>query len=73
MRASPPPLVTDFDDGYDLNACISVIKSQLKELGAKTQILNNLPFGHCHDKLTLPVGAKCQLNANREGFHLKVI
>jgi muramoyltetrapeptide carboxypeptidase len=61
------------DDGYDLNACISVIKSQLKELGAKTQILNNLPFGHCHDKLTMPVGAKCQLNANREGFHLKVI
>jgi len=61
------------DDGYDLNTCISVIKSQLKELGAKTQILNNLPFGHCRDKLTLPVGAKCQINANKEGFHLKVI
>jgi muramoyltetrapeptide carboxypeptidase len=61
------------DDGYDLNACISVIKSQLKELGAKTQLLNNLPFGHCHDKLTLPVGGKCQISANKEGFRLKSI
>ena len=61
------------DEGYDLNACISVIKSQLKELGAKTQLLNNLPFGHCHDKLTLPVGGKCLIHANREGFHLKSI
>ncbi len=61
------------DDGYSLNASISLIKSQLKELGAKTQILNNLPFGHCRDKLTLPVGGKCQINANRDGFHLKSI
>ena len=61
------------DDGYDLNACISVIQSQLKEIGAHTQIFNNLPFGHCHDKLTLPVGGMCQINGNREGFHLKSI
>jgi muramoyltetrapeptide carboxypeptidase len=61
------------DEGYDLNSGISLIKSQLKELGAKTQVFNNLPFGHCHDKLTLPVGGKCQISANKEGFHLKSI
>ncbi len=65
--------LSQHDDGYDLNACVAQIKSQLKELGTKTQILNNLPFGHCQDKLTLPVGKKCLFNANKEGFILKSI
>jgi muramoyltetrapeptide carboxypeptidase len=61
------------DDGYDLESCIGFIKNQLRDLGAHTQILRDLPFGHCANKLTLPIGKTCQITANRDGFSLKGI
>ena len=61
------------DSGYSLNKCIDFLKSELSAIGAKTQILSHLPFGHCFDKLTLPVGKNCQIKANLSGFELKTI
>jgi len=61
------------DDGYNLDACIGFIKNQLRDLGAHTQILHDLPFGHCANKLTLPIGKTCQIIATRAGFSLKSI
>jgi muramoyltetrapeptide carboxypeptidase len=33
-------------------------------------LLQGLPFGHMKDKLTLPVGARCAIDANADGFRL---
>lgn len=33
-------------------------------------ILTGLPFGHIRDKLTLPIGATCQISATRQQFQL---
>ncbi|MFO1412859.1 MAG: LD-carboxypeptidase [Burkholderiales bacterium] len=44
------------DGGYDLDAAIA----QLRRV-CTTPILTGLPFGHVHDKLTLPVGGRCAL------------
>ena len=65
--------LSTLDAGYDLDKCIAVIKNELNDMGSKTQILNNLPFGHCFDKLTLPIGKTVQINANFDGFELKSI
>ena len=65
--------LSDHDDGYNLEACIGFIKNQLRDLGAQTQILHDLPFGHCANKLTLPIGRTCQIMANSDGFSLKSI
>ena len=45
------------DGGYDLDSVIA----QLRGVCA-TPILTGLPFGHVHDKLTLPVGGRCALD-----------
>jgi muramoyltetrapeptide carboxypeptidase len=65
--------LSSLDAGYDLDKCIAIIKNELNDMGSKTQILNNLPFGHCFDKLTLPIGKTVQINATYDGFELKSI
>ena len=49
------------DDGYDLAAAIAQIRAHVA-----TPIYTGLPFGHVPDKLTLPVGGQCEVNA-RDG------
>jgi len=44
------------DNGYDLNAVIAHARAHFG-----VPILTGLPFGHCPDKLTLPVGGQCAL------------
>lgn len=44
------------DNGYDVDEMVSHLR---RELGAP--IFTGLPFGHCRDKLTLPVGGQCAL------------
>ena len=44
------------DNGYDLTAVIAHARAHFG-----VPILTGLPFGHCPDKLTLPVGGKCAL------------
>jgi muramoyltetrapeptide carboxypeptidase len=45
--------------------------SYLRQL-IQVPILTGLPFGHVHDKLTLPVGADCHLVSTKEEFVLQL-
>jgi muramoyltetrapeptide carboxypeptidase len=45
------------DDGYDLETMIDHCRSAFA-----VPIFTGLPFGHCRDKLTLPVGGRCALS-----------
>jgi len=49
------------DDGYDLAAAIAQIRAHVA-----TPIYTGLPFGHVPDKLTLPVGGRCEIDT-RDG------
>ncbi|WP_449413001.1 muramoyltetrapeptide carboxypeptidase [Pandoraea soli] len=48
--------VTDYDNGYDMAAMIESVR---KVIGIP--IVTDMPFGHCPDKLTLPVGGQARL------------
>jgi muramoyltetrapeptide carboxypeptidase len=47
------------DNGYDLETMIEHARAAFG-----VPIFSGLPFGHCPDKLTLPVGARCALSVN---------
>ncbi len=49
------------DNGYDLSAVIEHARSAFG-----LPVFTGLPFGHCRDKLTLPVGGHCRLTV-RDG------
>lgn len=49
------------DGGYDLDGAIAHLRER-----ARVPIYAGLPFGHVPDKLTLPVGGRCRLEA-RDG------
>jgi muramoyltetrapeptide carboxypeptidase len=49
------------DNGYDLAAVVAHARGHFG-----VAIFEGLPFGHCRDKLTLPVGGHCSLTV-REG------
>ena len=53
--------LSDNDGGYDLAAAVSALRAV-----CATPIYTGLPFGHVPDKLTLPVGGRCDL-AVRDG------
>jgi muramoyltetrapeptide carboxypeptidase len=44
------------DGGYDLDTAVA----HLREL-CRTPVFTGLPFGHVADKLTLPVGGRCDV------------
>jgi muramoyltetrapeptide carboxypeptidase len=60
--------LSEVDRGYDLHAAIESIR---QKLGSKTPILTGLAFGHCPDKLTLPVGRYASLSATSDAFILQ--
>ena len=47
---------TPNDNGYDFAAMLAHVRAH-----CATPIVTGLPFGHCRDKLTLPVGGRCAL------------
>nr|MDQ6917520.1 muramoyltetrapeptide carboxypeptidase [Pseudomonadota bacterium] len=49
------------DNGYDISIMIDHARSRFG-----VPVFHGLPFGHCRDKLTLPVGGHCRLSV-REG------
>lgn len=51
--------VTDYDNGYDMP---TMIESVRKVIGIP--IVTDMPFGHCPDKLTLPVGGQARLQTS---------
>ena len=65
--------LSEHDAGYDLHSSIALLKSELLRMGAKTQVLHQLPFGHCRDKITLPIGVTGRVNAHQNGFILTSI
>ena len=57
----------DNDKGYSIERAIEAIR---KRLPKEVPILTGLPFGHQANKLTLPVGAKANLNYSPAGFEI---
>ena len=58
----------DNDRGYSLQAAFEAIRSRLPD---SIPILTDLPFGHQPNKLTLPVGAIVEIQANDAGYSLQ--
>ncbi len=56
------------DNGYNLLSAFEAIRKRLPD---DLPILTGLPFGHCLDKITIPVGANATLQCNENGFLLK--
>ncbi len=48
--------LSEHDGGYDLNAVVDYLRTV-----SPVPIITGLPFGHCRDKLTLPVGGSASL------------
>jgi muramoyltetrapeptide carboxypeptidase len=57
----------DSDNGYDLSAMIEQVRSVIG-----IPVITGLQFGHVPDLVTLPVGARAKLEADRDGFELSV-
>jgi muramoyltetrapeptide carboxypeptidase len=58
----------DNDRGYSLQAAFEAIRSRLPD---SIPVLTDLPFGHQPNKLTLPVGAMVEIEANDAGYSMK--
>lgn len=52
----------EYDAAYTLNAIVAHIRSL-----TDVPIIGHLPFGHCRDKLTLPIGARAHLRMDDHG------
>ena len=57
---------TEYDNGYDFNAMLNYIADK-----TKLPIIQGLPFGHCANKVTLPIGAQVKLKSDAAGFTLE--
>ena len=58
----------DNDKGYSLERAIELIRKRLPQ---DIPIFTGLPFGHQANKLTLPIGAKANVNFMASGFEIK--
>ena len=52
----------EYDPAYDMRAMVAQIRRV-----TDVPILGGLPFGHCRDKLTLPIGARARLRVGADG------
>lgn len=55
----------EYDNGYDFDTMVGYLRTRLG-----LPVLTGLPFGHIRDKLSLPVGGHCRVEADRAGFSL---
>jgi muramoyltetrapeptide carboxypeptidase len=60
--------LSETDRGYDLDQALGAIRQRLN---GQVHVLTDLPFGHCADKLTLPIGRFASLSASQTGYILK--
>ena len=58
----------DNDRGYSLQAAFDAIRSRLPD---SIPMLTDLPFGHQPNKLTLPMGAIVEIQANNAGYSMQ--
>ncbi|HET7266745.1 MAG TPA: muramoyltetrapeptide carboxypeptidase [Oleiagrimonas sp.] len=52
----------EYDRGYDLAALVRHLRTL-----TDAPVVTHLPFGHCRDKLTLPVGGRAHLRVAEDG------
>ncbi|PRC93119.1 muramoyltetrapeptide carboxypeptidase [Solimicrobium silvestre] len=57
---------SEYDNGYDFNAMLDFIRSKIS-----IPIITGLPFGHCPNKATFPIGAQISLTSDVNGFTLQ--
>ncbi len=57
---------SDYDNGYDFTAMLAYIRSRLA-----IPVLTGLPFGHCANKVTLPLGVEAELSSTDAQLKLK--
>ncbi len=55
------------DNGYDAAAMVAHVRARLQ-----VPIFTGLPFGHCADKLTLPVGGRCAISVRGGAARLEL-
>lgn len=55
------------DAGYDMESVVTHFRERLD-----IPVLTGLPFGHRRRKVTLPVGARCDLSATLTGYRLRL-
>lgn len=53
------------DNGYSLDTVVEYLRTL-----TDTPIFTGLPFGHCPDKLTLPVGGNAEIEPARSGYRV---
>lgn len=53
----------EYDPAYDMDAIVRHIR-EITDI----PVVTGLPFGHCRDKLTLPVGVQARLRAGESGL-----
>lgn len=56
---------SEYDNGYGFDAMLEFVRAKIG-----IPVLTGLPFGHCPNKVTLPVGANATLRSNDQGFRL---
>lgn len=59
--------LSDYDNGYNFEQMLAYARQHLS-----APLLTGLPFGHIADRLTLPVGAHAELQADAAGFTLSL-
>lgn len=52
----------EYDPAYDMRAVVAYVRSI-----TDVPVVTHLPFGHCRNKLTLPVGARARLKVAADG------
>lgn len=57
--------LTEYDAGYDFASAIKTIQNR-----CKTPIMNDLPFGHCPAKASLPIGVMATLQSDSNQIEL---
>ncbi|WP_159876234.1 LD-carboxypeptidase [Aquitalea denitrificans] len=58
-------IVDAYDAGYTLDSVIAQLRSQLR-----IPVLTGIPFGHIHDKTTLPLGYPTRFSSDENGLTL---
>lgn len=59
--------LSEYDNGYSFDTMLDYLRDVIPQ-----PLIDGLPFGHCRDKLTLPVGGKGVLNVSNGSCHFSM-
>jgi len=57
---------TEYDNGYDYHSMLTFIRNKIG-----IPVITGLPFGHCPNKVTLPIGARATLTSDARQIRLE--